>query len=909
MEIGKVYNPREVEARWYAFWLENGLFRTIPFSGKPPYCIMMPPPNVTGELHMGHALQDSLQDCLIRLKRMEGYEALWQPGIDHAGIATQNVVERELAREGISRYQLGREKFLERVWAWKERYGRRILEQKYLLGDSADWSRERFTLDPGLSRAVIRVFVHLYRKGLIYRGNYIVNWCPRCHTAISDEEVEYLEVGSHLWFIRYPLLGDGSGKASDSFVVVATTRPETMLGDTAVAVNPEDEHHKPLIGKRVLLPLAEREIPIIGDDWVDPKFGTGVVKVTPAHDPNDYQIALRHQLPFLVVMDTHGKMNENAPTPFRGLDRFEARQRVVEMLTEKGLLEKIEPYQTSIGHCSRCKSVIEPYLSLQWFVKMKPLAEPAMRAVQEGKIRFYPPRWEKVYFSWLENVRDWCISRQLWWGHRIPVWYCQKCEGVVVEEEPPSSCPHCGSSELKQDEDVLDTWFSSWLWPFSTLGWPDETSEIKFWYPTNVLVSGYDIIFFWIARMIMAGLEFMGEVPFRDVFITGMIKDELGRWMSKSLGNGIDPQEMIEQYGADAVRYTLITLATEGQDIKLAPSRFEGGRNFANKIWNAFRFLMMHGDRLKPYTEEDLAQLEGPWGWEDRWIVSRLSETCQKVTQAYEKYRLFEAVGEIYDFIWKDFCDWYLEMIKERLQTHMELTVQKKTILHAISVFEVAMRLLHPAMPFITEEIWQTIFQAGIPLKYLTPRPMINQQGEKVWSIMGQEYPKPGMFPVFPEITDKISLFQKAVSEIREVRSLMRVPPERKLKVIVGAGEEYQKEILRFLEPTFKRLAGVEEIEWKGVKPPQSASVVVEGLTLFIPLKGVIDFATEKARLEKEIQRLSGILKSAESKLANPDFIGRAPAEVVESERRKVDDVSRQLKALEKNLSSLMSHS
>ncbi|MFN3821208.1 MAG: valine--tRNA ligase, partial [bacterium] len=813
--------------------------------------------------------------------------------------------EKELAKEGITRHDLGREKFLDRVWEWKERYGRRILEQKYLLGDSADWHRERFTLDPGLSRAVTKVFVHLYRKGLIYRGNYIVNWCPRCHTAISDEEVDHKDTTGYLWYIRYPLVSSHKVPIPGSYIVVATTRPETMLGDTAVAVNPSDPLRNDMIGETVQLPLTNRNIPIIGDDWVDPNFGTGFVKVTPAHDPNDFQIAQRHQLPFLVIMDTYGKLNENAPEEFRGLERFEARKKVVEALEKKGLLEKIEPYQTSIGHCSRCDTIIEPYLSLQWFVKMKPLAQPAIQAVKEGKIRFYPSRWEKVYYNWLENIQDWCISRQLWWGHRIPVWYCQQCGQTVVEEDVPSQCPSCGSIELYQDEDVLDTWFSSWLWPFSTLGWPEETPEMKFWYPTDVLVSGYDIIFFWIARMIMAGLEFTGEIPFRDVFLTGMIKDELGRWMSKSLGNGIDPQEMVEVYGSDAVRFTLITLATEGQDIKLAPSRFEGGRNFANKIWNAYRFLATHAQRLKPFTLDDKELLDGSWGLQDRWISSRLSYTIDKVLEATEKYRLFESITVVYDFIWKEFCDWYLEMIKGRFNSQIPIQIQKKTIVHALSIFEVAMRLIHPAMPFITEEIWQSLLKFQVPFKFLIPKPHLSPSGKDVWSIMVQPYPTREEFPRYEEAESKLGLIQKVVSEIREIRSLMKVSPEKKVKVIVNSATPEQKETILTMANLINLLAGVDDLIWEAQRPRHSALVTVDGIELFIPLEGILDIDSEKHRIDREIERLEGILRGIESKLNHPEFLKKAPNEVVEGERKKAEDIARQLEVLRRNRSFL----
>jgi valyl-tRNA synthetase len=900
-DIPKTYDPKQTEQKWYRFWTDNNLFRTDPASGSPAFCIMMPPPNITGELHMGHALQDSLQDMLIRLKRMQGYEALWQPGKDHAGIATQNVVEKSLAKEGVTRQQLGREAFIERVWQWKEKFGNRIFEQKRLLGDSADWSRERFTLDEGLSKAVAQVFVWLFNKGLIYRGYYIVNWCPRCHTAISDEEVEHEEHQGHLWYFRYPLKSEiRNPKSEIEYVTVATTRPETMLGDTAIAVNPDDERFRHLWDATVILPLAEREIPIIRDSFVDPKFGTGQVKVTPAHDPDDFAMAQRHNLEKIVVMDEDGQMNKNVPVGFRGMDRFDAREAVVKALQERGLVEKIEPYTTSIGHCQRCNAVIEPYLSRQWFVKMKPLAEPAIEAVRDERIKFFPPRWEKVYYQWMENIRDWCISRQLWWGHRIPVWYCQACGAVIVQEDAPDICPKCGSSALKQDEDVLDTWFSSWLWSFSTLGWPERTPELKFWHPTDVLISGYDIIFFWIARMIMAGLEFTGEIPFRAVYITGMVRDEQGRWMSKSLGNGIDPGDMVEQYGGDAVRFTLISLASEGQDIRLAPSRFEGGRNFANKLWNTYRFLMTNLEKL-PTSDSTLLEskskiphsaFRNPQLLADRWIVSRLGAAVEKVLDSADRYKLNDCSLILYDFVWKEYCDWYLELIKTRLISDTPEGVRRTTLTVALTVFEAILRLMHPAMPFITEEMWQPISDFGF---------RISDPNKIPRSVMVQPYPQAGDFARDLDAERQMDVLQRLITAIRNIRSEMRVPPERPAElVLANCRDEFQR-IVNENSADIRKLATLSHITFSDVRPAHSTTAVVDEVELFIPLADLIDMDVERKRLGKEIARLEGVMKGAEAKLGNASFMDRAPEEIKEHERRKLEECRTQLEAVKRN--------
>ncbi len=881
-EISKQYDPKAVELKWYREWEENDLFEVDPDSGKNPFCIIMPPPNVTGQLHMGHALQDSIQDLLIRMKRMQGFESHWQAGKDHAGIATQNVVEKELVKEGTTRHELGRDRFVERAWEWKEKYGNRIFEQKKMLGDSADWSRERFTFDPGLVVAVSKVFKHLYDKGLVYRGNYIVNWCPRCNTAVSDEEVNHKDHDHNLWYFRYP------HKDDDGYVTVATTRPETMLGDTAIAVNPKDDRFKDLVGKTVILPLAEREIPVIADRFVDPEFGTGQVKVTPAHDPNDFEMGQRHDLEQISVLDEHGRMNDNVPDRFRGLDRFEARKEVLKALDEKGLLEKTEDYETSVGHCQRCETVIEPYLSLQWFVKMEPLAKPAIDAVKDGRIKFFPKRWAKVYFAWMDNIRDWCISRQLWWGHRIPVWYCQECKELIVEVETPDKCTKCGSTDLLQDEDVLDTWFSSWLWAFSSLGWPEETEDLKKWYPSDVMVTGYDIIFFWVARMIIAGLEFKDEIPFHDVYITGMIKDEQGRWMSKSLGNGIDPADMIDQYGSDAVRFTLIALASEGQDIRLAPSRFESGRNFANKLWNSYRFLHSHIDRLeKPLRIEDPFNLTEGTPLPDRWIISRLHQTVEKIYSNAEKYRVNDIMLALYDFVRKEYCDWYLELIKVRLDTKSSEQEKHRTLGLAVALFDSAIKLLHPGMPFITEEIWQVL------RKYM---PAVKSQ-----YIVDQKYPTKEWFFKDERAESEMDFLQRLIGSIRNIRSEMRIPPDRKAEVVLARCDKAKKRLIETNLADVSRLASLSNLAFNDEKPPQAASAVVDEIEVFIPLASLIDLDVERKRLDKEIKRLQGLIRGSEAKLSNSKFLEKAPEHVREHETKKLDDCRLQLESVEQN--------
>jgi len=872
------YDPSQIEERWYRYWESNGFFNTSADSDKKPHVIMMPPPNVTGRLHMGHALQDTIQDALTRMRRMQGYEALWVPGIDHAGIATQNAVERMLQKsEGKTRHDLGREAFVDRVWKWKEEYGGIILQQKRRLGDSCDWTHERFTMDEGFTRAVQHVFVRLYEEGLIYRGSYLVNWCPVDRTALSDEEVDNVERAGHLWYIRYPFV-DGSGH-----ITIATTRPETMLGDTAVAVHPEDERYRHLIGKKIRLPLLNREIPLIGDEYVKQDFGAGALKVTPAHDKNDFEIGRKHGLAAINIMNLDGTINENGG-PYEGLDRFVARDRIVEDLQRQGLLEKIEDYKSTVPISSRSKAIIEPLISRQWFVRMKPLAEPALEAVRSGKITFYPERWANEYFRWLENIRDWTISRQLWWGHRIPVWYYLDENGQIDESRDFVVSVDQPEPGMVQDEDVLDTWFSSWLWPFATLGWPNETKDLARFYPTDVLVSGYDILFFWIARMIMAGLHFTGKIPYRDVFITGMIKDKQGRWMSKSLGNGIDPLDMIEQYGADAVRFSLTILCAQGQDIKLDPTKFEMGRNFANKIWNAFnvfgRFMEPGKDYRRRRTFEELELVE-------KWMLHRLNTSIAEVNEAVDRYRLNEAVTIVYNLFWRDFCDWYLELIKPARGEQMA----EDTIALAVELYEKMVQLLHPFMPFITEELW--------------------------WKLRPRKEKEACIVSKWPEVegeTDETAaaqfeLIQEMISGIRNVKSEYNVAPGKEIAAVINvpATSTDFKAVLERYSRYFDRLARVTDLTvGVGVaKPRASASVVVGSNEVFVPLAGMIDLEVEKERLTKEIEQKEAFLKNVQQKLRNEQFIARAPAEVVEREKQKEKDASSELQRLRAGLANL----
>jgi valyl-tRNA synthetase len=834
----------------------------------------MPPPNVTGSLHLGHALDETLQDILIRWRRMQGYNALWLPGTDHAGIATQARVEEELAKEGLSRHDLGREAFLARVWDWKEKYGRRIAEQLRLLGASCDWSRERFTMDEGCSRAVREVFVRLYEKGLIYRGNYMINWCPKCQTVISDIEVEHEEEDGFLYHLLYPL-ADGEG-----YIVVATTRPETMLGDTAVAVHPEDVRYRHLVGRRVVLPLMEREIPVIADAYVDPGFGSGAVKITPAHDPNDFEISRRHGLPGIEVIGKDARMTAEAGA-YAGLERYEAREAVLRDLSARGLLLRQEPYRHSVGRCYRCGTVIEPLVSEQWFVRMAPLADPARRAVLEGRVKFVPERFAKIFLNWLDDLKDWCISRQLWWGHRIPVWYCQDCGQTICRREDPAACPSCASERLAQDEDVLDTWFSSALWPFSTLGWPEKTPDLARFYPTSVLVTGRDILFFWVARMIFMGLEFMGEVPFRTVFIHGLVRDAEGRKMSKSLGNGVDPVEVIERYGADSLRFMLVTNNSPGNDLRFHWERVEGARNFANKLWNAARFLTLN---LEDY---DPAAAAAPEELPDRWIASRLAQVIREVTARLEEYELGEAASALYEFVWSEFCDWYIEMAKLRLygdDPRRRRTAQRVLV----RTFKDILKLLHPFMPFITEELWHVLPQVDGPVM-LEP------------------------WPEAPDGVDEralasMAVLMEVVRGIRNIRGEMRVPPNLDAPAYLVAGAEELAGILADGEELVRKLAQANPVQiFKELEapPPQAASAVAKGVRIFVPLEGLIDFERERERLAKELAAVSRELARSRQKLANQDFLSRAPQEVVARERKRAEELAVKEKALQERLAAL----
>ncbi|ADU74953.1 valyl-tRNA synthetase [Acetivibrio thermocellus AD2] len=857
--IAKTYDPKQVEDRLYAEWMEKGYFHAEIDKEKTPFTIVIPPPNITGQLHMGHALDETLQDILIRWKRMQGYCTLWLPGTDHASIATEAKIVEAMAKEGITKEDIGREKFLERAWEWKRHYGGRIVEQLKKLGCSCDWQRERFTMDEGLSRAVIEVFVRLYKKGLIYRGERIINWCPKCNTSISDAEVEYEEKAGHFWHIKYPV------KDSDEFVVVATTRPETMLGDTAVAVHPEDERYKHLIGKTVVLPLMNREIPVIADEYVEKDFGTGVVKITPAHDPNDFEVGLRHNLPQIRVMNDDATMNELAGK-YQGMDRYEARKQIVKDLEELGLLLKVEDHTHNVGTCYRCATVIEPLISKQWFVKMKPLAEPAIEVVKNGTIKFVPERFSKIYFNWMENIQDWCISRQLWWGHRIPAYYCQECGYMMVENEMPDVCPKCGSSRIEQDPDTLDTWFSSALWPFSTLGWPDETEDLKYFYPTDVLVTGYDIIFFWVARMIFSALEHTGKEPFKYVFIHGIVRDALGRKMSKSLGNGIDPLEIIDKYGTDALRFALTIGTSPGNDLRFSEEKAESSRNFANKIWNASRFVLMNFDDNLDFSKVD----PNKFTTSDKWILSRVNNLTREVTENMEKFELGIALQKIYEFIWEEFCDWYIELVKPRLYDKDDETrLEAQYVLNY--VLGTAMKLLHPYMPFITEEIYRHLVVDDESI-------MISK-----WPVYREDYN-------FPEEEKKMSLIMDAIKSIRNIRAEMNVPHSRKAKAIFVAPGGSEQDILKEGTVFFERLASCSEVVIQPDKsgiPSNAVAAILAGVEIFLPLEDLIDIEKEIERLEKELSNLQKELDRVNSKLANEGFVSKAPQKVVEEEKKK----------------------
>ena len=861
-ELPKVYEPQQVESSIYEMWMENDCFKATPDPDKKPYSIVMPPPNVTGQLHMGHALDATLQDILTRYKRMQGYSALWLPGTDHAGIATQIKVEEELrVNEGKTRYDLGREKFLERVWAWKEKYGNRIVQQQKKLGVSCDWSRSRFTMDEGCSKAVREAFCEMYEKGLIYKGSRIINWCPHCLTALSDAEVEYTDKPGHLWYIRYPL-ADGSGD-----IVVATTRPETMMGDTGVAVNPEDEKFKHLIGKTCILPIMNREIPIVGDEYCEIGFGTGAVKMTPAHDPNDFEVGLRHNLEVIRVLNDDGTVNENGGK-YCGMDRYECRKAIVADLEAEGYLVKTEPYSHNVGTCYRCHNDVEPLISAQWFVKMKPLAEEAIRVIKDGTIKFVPERFSKTYLNWMENVHDWCISRQLWWGHQIPAWYCDECGHINVSREDPTKCEKCGCTHLTREEDVLDTWFSSGLWPFSTLGWPDLDSEdLKYWYPTTDMVTGYDIIFFWVARMVVSGMEQMKKEPFKTVFIHGLVRDDKGRKMSKSLGNGIDPLEMAEKYGADALRFNLITGNSPGNDMRFYVEKCEAMRNFANKIWNASRYVLMNltiGEPGLP-AREDLEQ-------EDKWVLSKLNTLIREVTTNLDAYEIGVASSKVYDFIWDTYCDWYIELTKTRLYSENEkskLAAQKVLVY----VLDQTLRLLHPFMPFITEEIWQAIPHAG---KFLI---------SAEWPVYREEF-------AFGAEEAAMEQIIEAITALRARRAEMNVPMSKKVNLTIAAS---QPEVFEAGKAFFLRLAGAEDVKVCGMEAAEAASgddglveVTTHAARLFMPLAELVDFEKELARIAKEKENCLKQIALFESKLSNEAFVSRAPEKVVNDQKEKL---------------------
>ena len=876
-ELPKVYEPQQVESRIYQMWEDHDCFKGVEDSKKKPFSIVMPPPNVTGQLHMGHALDCTLQDILTRFKRMQGYAALWVPGTDHAGIATQIKVEEELrVKEGKTRYDLGREKFLERVWKWKEEYGNRIVQQQKKMGVSCDWSRARFTMDEGCSKAVRETFCELYDKGLIYKGSRIINWCPHCVTALSDAEVEYVDKPGHLWYIRYPL-ADGSGD-----IVVATTRPETMMGDTGVAVNPNDENFKHLIGKKCILPIMNREIPIVGDEYCEIGFGTGAVKMTPAHDPNDFEVGLRHNLEVIRVIADDGHINENGG-PYNGMDRYECRKAIVKDLEEQGYLVKVEPYNHNVGTCYRCHNDVEPLISAQWFVKMEPLAKEALRVVNEGEVKFVPERFSKTYTNWMENCHDWCISRQLWWGHQIPAWTCEDCGHINVKREDPTACEKCGSTHLTREEDVLDTWFSSALWPFSTLGWPEQTADLNYWYPTSVMVTGYDIIFFWVARMIFSGCEQMKKIPFHTVLIHGLVRDDKGRKMSKSLGNGIDPLEMAEKYGADALRFNLITGNSPGNDTRFYTEKCEAMRNFANKIWNASRFVMMNLtiDRYELPAADKLER-------EDKWVLSKLNRLVKEVTENLDSFEIGVASAKVYDFIWDTYCDWYIELTKTRLNgTDEDAKLTAQNVLCYVLV--TLLKLLHPFMPFITEEIYQAL-------------PKCDGAEDILMIAQWPEYTEALSFPAEESAMEAV---MDLIRAIRARRAEMNVPPSKKaeLMIVTDQAEPYQQG-LHFIQ----RLAYASNVTFPETAPADVTglvSVVTHDATAYLPLSELVDLAAERERIAKELEKAKNGLRITEGKLANEKFVAHAPENVVNAEREKVAKYQELIAKLEESAKAM----
>lgn len=882
-ELAKTYDPKGMEDRLYQKWMKKKYFHAEVDRSRKPFTIVIPPPNITGQLHMGHALDNTMQDILIRFKRMQGYNALWQPGTDHASIATEVKIIEKLKEEGISKEDLGREGFLERAWEWKKEYGGRIIEQLKKMGSSCDWDRERFTMDEGCNRAVTEVFCKMHEKGWIYKGSRIINWCPVCNTSISDAEVEYEEQAGHFWHIRYPLLDENGQPSSTEFLEFATTRPETMLGDTAVAVNPEDDRYKHLIGRKVMLPLINREIPIVGDSYVDMEFGTGVVKITPAHDPNDFEVGKRHNLPEINIMNDDATINANGGK-FQGMDRYEARAAIVKELKEMGLLVKIEDYSHNVGTHDRCKTTIEPLIKKQWFVKMDELIQPAVKAVKEGEIKLVPERMEKTFFNWTDNIRDWCISRQLWWGHRIPAYYCDKCGEVTVAKEMPETCGKCGGSSFIQDPDTLDTWFSSALWPFSTLGWPEKTEELDYFYPTDVLVTGYDIIFFWVIRMIFSGYEQMGEKPFHTVLFHGLVRDAQGRKMSKSLGNGIDPLEIIEQYGADALRLTLMTGNAPGNDMRFSYEKVEASRNFANKVWNASRFIMMNmeGKETEGVETEGLEPA-------DRWILSKLNHLIKEVTENMEHYELGIAVQKVYDFIWDEFCDWYIEMVKPRLYNSDDQNSQKVAVWTLKTVLSQALKLLHPYMPFLTEEIYCSLWPEEESIM-ISPWPEYNKE----WDFAKEE--------------KDIETMKEAVRGIRNIRTQMNVAPSRKATVYVVSENEGILSSFEDGKLFFASLAYASEVvlqkDKQGIES-DAVSVMIPGATLYIPFAELVDIAKEIERLEKEEKRLQGELARVNGMLNNEKFISKAPEAKIAEEKEKLEKYTQMMEQVQIRLRQL----
>lgn len=879
-ELPKGYEPAQVEQKWFDVWEQRGDFHADEKSAKPHYSIVIPPPNVTGVLHMGHALNNTLQDILCRWKRMTGHEVLWMPGTDHAGIATQNVVEKQLASEGKDRHGLGREQFVERVWQWREESGGQIINQLKRLGASCDWQRERFTMDEGLSKAVREVFVRLYDDGLIYRDNRLINWCPRCHTALSDLEVEHDDKKGNLWHLKYPV------KGTDQFLIVATTRPETMLGDTAVAVNPEDGRYQGLIGKSVLLPLVDREIPIIADEYVDMEFGSGAVKITPAHDFNDFEMGKRHELEFINIFDESGVVNENGG-PYAGQERYQARKAVVADLEAQGLLEKIDDYANAVGECYRCKTIIEPYMSKQWYVAVGPLAKEAIKAVEGGDTKIVPAQWEKTYYEWMYNIQDWCISRQIWWGHRIPAWYCDDCEQITVAMEDATACKHCGSSNVRQETDVLDTWFSSALWPFSTMGWPDQTEALQKFYPTSCLVTGFDILFFWVARMMMMGLKFMGNVPFKEVYIHALVRDAQGQKMSKSKGNVIDPLTIVDEYGADAFRFTLCAFAAMGRDIKLSTERIGGYRNFVNKLWNASRFAMMNLEGFDPKATklEDFELSQA-----DQWILDRFAKTVAEANKALDEYKFNDVAGALYSFTWHEFCDWYVELSKDDLYgDDPQAKLRAQTVL--FTVLEGLLRLLHPLLPFVTEEIWQVL------------------PGERpTLSIMQADYPTGAFCPVDASAVERMELLMDVIRAIRNIRGELDLPPGKRIAVDLDCKSEASVAAIEAGQAYVKSLARVETLRCAvGLERPQQASTQVAGdVEVLIPHAGLIDVEEETARLQKEIKKVQKDVDFFTKKLSNEKFVANAPEQVLAKDRAKLQAAEEKLLILQQSLEKIL---